>query len=162
MPSAFCLLYALRFVYLTIDFVLVHNNRDYLKSLIPVIRDYLHSELRLALHTNKVYLQETCKGIEFLGAVIKPHRKYIAKRTKGNFYKAIEKHNHIARHHKPTVEERNSFLSTMNSYTGAMKHCCTYRFRRKLINCHISGWWWNHFYLRDGYGVFCHKRSDCK
>jgi len=69
------------------DFILIHNDQDYLKSLIKVIREYLKKELKLVLHPKKVYLQHYSKGVKYLGAVIKPHRIYIANRTTGNFHK---------------------------------------------------------------------------
>ncbi len=58
------------------DFVIVHQNKDYLKSLIPKIRDYLKNELQLELHPKKIYMQHFSKGVKFLGVVIKPHRIY--------------------------------------------------------------------------------------
>jgi RNA-directed DNA polymerase len=62
------------------------------------------------LHPDKIYLQRYSKGVKYLGAVIKPHKNYIANRTKGNFYNAIEKQNQIARDHKPTKEEQQALL----------------------------------------------------
>jgi len=39
------------------DFFIVHEDRAYLKSLIPVIRDFLREELHLTLHPRKIHLQ---------------------------------------------------------------------------------------------------------
>jgi hypothetical protein len=55
-------------------------------------------------------LQHYTKGVKFLGTVIKPNRIYIAKRTKGNFYNAIQKHNKVVEIAKPTKAEISSFL----------------------------------------------------
>ena len=132
------------------DFVLVHNNKEYLKSIIPRISDYLKSELKLTLHPDKIYLQDIKKGVKYLGAVIKPHRKYIANRSKGNFYGSITKHNKVVRDHKPSQEEKDAFLSSMNSYLGIMKHYRTFKHRKKIMCENISGWWWNYFSI-DGY-----------
>ncbi len=85
-------------------FVIVHPNKDYLKSLIPKIRSYLQKELNPELQPNKIYLRHFSKGVQFLGTIIKPHRIYIANRTKGNFYQAIQKQDIMARDHKPTKE----------------------------------------------------------
>ncbi|HOW16324.1 MAG TPA: reverse transcriptase/maturase family protein, partial [bacterium] len=131
------------------DFILVHTDKEYLKSLIPKIRSFLELELNLTLHPNKIYLQHYTKGVKYLGAVIKPYRTYIAKRTKGNFYEAIKRQNLIARDHKPTKKEKEHFLSSMNSYLGLMKHHKTYKLRKNIIKS-LSGWWWNHFYLSEG------------
>ena len=143
------------------DFVIVHQNKDYLKSLIPKIRAYLQNELQLELHPNKIYLQHFTKGVKFLGVIIKPHRIYIANRTKGNFYQAIQKQNKIARHHKPTKEEQVAFLSSMNSYFGILKHYKTYNIRKKIIRKNLSGWWENYFYAQ-GYCKFVVKKRVVK
>ena len=128
------------------DFILIHPDKEYLKTCVSKIRTYLKKELQLILHPNKIYLQHYSKGVKYLGAVIKPFRIYIANRTKGNFYKAIEKQNKIAIDHKPTPEEKATFQSTMNSYLGIMKHYKTHKLRKSLINNELSGWWFNHFY----------------
>lgn len=72
------------------DFILVHPDREYLKWMLDKMRTYLLEELQLELHPNKIYLQHFSKGVSFLGTVIKPHRIYIANRTKNNFYNAIK------------------------------------------------------------------------
>jgi RNA-directed DNA polymerase len=130
------------------DFIIVHPNKEYLKSLIPVISNYLNDELKLKLHPKKIYLQHYTKGVKFLGTVIKPNRIYIANRTKGNFYNAIQKHNQgIEVSRKPSREDQNALLSSMNSYLGIMKHYKTYNLRKRMLNKHLNGYWWNHVYL---------------
>ena len=87
------------------DCVLVHKDLGALKSLIPIIKNYLQEHLQLTLHPNKIYVQHYSKGVQFLGTVIKPQRIYIAKRTKSNFYTGIQKHN-VVKEHKPDKEAR--------------------------------------------------------
>ena len=142
------------------DFVLIHNSREYLKSLIPKIADYLQTELKLTLHPDKIYLQDIRKGVKYLGAVIKPHRKYIANRTKGNFYKTVLNHNKIARDHKPLKEEQNAFLSSVNSYLGLMQHYKTFKERKEMVNKNISAWWWNYFYVKEYMKLMCKVKTD--
>ncbi len=141
------------------DFILIHHSKEHLQSLIPKISDYLSDNLKLTLHPDKVYLQHYGKGVKYLGSVIKPHKIYIANRTKGNFYNALETQNKIARDHKPTKEEQQAFQSSMNSYLGIMKHYKTYRLRRDMIFKNLSGWWWNYFYLSGGIAKFEMKRK---
>jgi len=86
------------------DFVIVHEDKEFLIKLIPKVSDFLQSELKVSIHPKKIYLQHYSKGVKFLGTVILPNRIYIANRTKGNFYNAIEKQNQTARDHKPTKE----------------------------------------------------------
>jgi len=143
------------------DFVIIHPDKEYLKSLVIQLSNFLLSTLKLNLHPKKIYLQHYTKGVKFLGAVIKPHRIYIANRTKGNFYKAIEKQNKIARNRKPTKEEQKKFLSSMNSYLGIMKHYKTYKLKKKMINKNLSAWWWNYVYIVK-HDKFVMKQKDVK
>lgn len=141
------------------DFVIVHQDKDYLKSLLPVITNFLQSQLQLTLHPKKIYLQHYSKGVQFLGTVIKPNRIYIANRTKGNFYAAIKKQNAVVQKAKPSKEAQHQFLSSMNSYLGIMKHYKTYRLRKKMLFKNLSGWWWTQAYLSGGVAKFVLKRK---
>jgi len=138
------------------DFVIVHD-KEYLRKLIPILSNFLLSTLHLVIHPKKIYLQHYSKGVKFLGTVILPNRIYIANRTKGNFYNAIEKQNQIARNHKPTKEEQFAFQSSMNSYLGIMKHYRTYKLRKGMLFKNLSGWWWNYAYLSGGIAKFVLK-----
>jgi len=137
----------------------VHESKEYLKNLIPKLSGYLQSNLQATIHPKKIYLQHYSKGVKFLGTVILPNRIYIANRTKGNFYNAIEKQNEIARDHKPTKEEQQTFQSSMNSYLGIMKHYNSYKLRKQMIFKNLSAWWWNYVYLSGGIAKFVLKRK---
>lgn len=139
------------------DFVIVHDDKQYLKWLIGIIRTFLKVELSLDIHPKKIYLQHYTKGVPFLGTFIKPDRIYIGKRTKGNFYRAILDQNEVTEKAEPTIEEQVKFQSVMNSYLGIMKHFDTYRLRKKLLWKHLSPYWWNVVYLSGGYAQFVRK-----
>ena len=141
------------------DFVLVHNDKEYLKNCIPRIRMYLNDTLHLELHPEKIHLQHFSKGVQYLGAVIKSNRIYIANRTKGNFHEAIEKQNKIVKDHKPIIEEQAAFLSSMNSYLGIMKHYKSYKLRKEMLFKNLAAWWWNYVYLSGGISKFVLKRK---
>jgi RNA-directed DNA polymerase len=144
------------------DFILIHHSKEYLHSILPKLADFLLSTLKLTLHPDKIYLQHYTKGVKYLGAVIKPHRVYIANRTKGNFYNAIEKQNKIVRDHKPTKKEQEAFQSSINSYLGILKHYKTYKLRKGMLFKNLSGWWWNYFYLTGDIAKFKQKNKFCK
>jgi len=144
------------------DFVIVHEDKEFLKKLISKLSEYLQTELQVTIHPKKIYLQHYSKGAKFLGTVILPNRIYIADRTKGNFYNAIEKQNQIARNHKPTKEEQQAFQSSMNSYLGIMKHYKSYNMRKRMIFKRLSGYWFNHVYLSGGIAKFVLKVRPVK
>jgi hypothetical protein len=139
------------------DFVIVHRDKEYLKNIIPLLAHFLTSNLHVTIHPKKIYLQHYSKGVKFLGAVILPHRIYIANRTIGNFYNAIAKQNLVARDHKPTKEEQQAFQSSINSYLGIMQHYKTYKLRKNMLFKNLSGWWWNLAYLSGGTKKFLLK-----
>ncbi len=144
------------------DFIIVHEDKDYLKALIPVIKARLQDHLQLTLHPNKIYLQHYSKGVQFLGAIIKPHRIYIAKRTQGNFYEAIAKQNTQVLAQKPGKDQQAAFLSRMNSYLGILKHYKTHKLRKRLLFKNLSARWWHCVYLRGGIAKFVLKTKTVK
>ncbi len=113
------------------DFVLVHRNKNYLKSLIHRTAKFLKTELHLKLHPKKIYLQHCSKGVSYIGGYIKPNRIYVSKRTKGNFYEAIYKL--IENTTNPSKAEKLLFLSSMNSYLGILRHFKSNKLRSNFV-----------------------------
>ena len=70
-------------------------DKEFLKSSVLKIKDYLQKELGLTLHPKKIYLQYFKKGVYFLGVFIKPYRIYIGRKTKQNFYSKIRIWNEV-------------------------------------------------------------------
>ncbi len=133
------------------DFVIVHENKEYLKELINKTSNFLQTELKLTLHPKKIHLQHYKKGVLFLGNVIMPNRIYTRNRTIGNFYNTIAKWNILIRKNKKlTRAELEKFQSSINSYLGIMKHYKTYKIRKKMLK-NLSGWIYNQVYISGGY-----------
>jgi len=135
------------------DVVILHQNIEYLKSIIPLAKQYLRNELSLKLHPKKIYLQHFSKGVPFLGTVIKPYRIYIRNRIKGNFYQKIQYWNDFLgeRQARFGKKETSIFLSGMNSYLGMMKHYNTYKLRKKMLIQNLSTHLWDYFYISKDY-----------
>lgn len=133
------------------DFVLVHPNKEFLKSLLPKLSNFLSSNLQLTLHPNKIYLQHYSKGVKFLGTIIKPNRIYIANRTKGNFHHALKKYNEMIIACPIADEQLNSFVSCVNSYLGILKHYKTYRLRKRMLRKNMGGRWYEHVSIADNH-----------
>ena len=144
------------------DFLVVHQDKAYLKALIPQISDFLSRELKLTLHPRKIYLQHYSRGVTFLGMKIKPGCILPGKRIKGNFYNAIMHHNQLAQERKPTKEEQLAFLCSMNSYLGIMKNYNTHQFRKRMLIRHVSIWWWNLMYCSGGCAKLVSKQRAYK
>ena len=73
-----------------------------------------------------------------------------------------KKQNKIIQDHKPTKEDKASFLSSMNSYLGIMKHYKGYKLRKKMIFKRLSGYWFNQVYLSGGISKFVLKVRTVK
>lgn len=103
------------------DFILIHNDKEYLKQLLPQIKSFLKNILGLTLHPNKVYLQQVQKGVAFTGVYIKPHRIYVNHRIVNNCKKTFN-----------SYSNRDHFIQQVNSYFGIMKYYNTKKIRWKL------------------------------
>ena len=143
------------------DFVLLHADKQYLQTLITLIREYL-STLDLRLHPRKIYLQPYEHGVAFLGTIIKPHRIYIRKKTKNNFYKYIQRVNALLQKENINKKTLQKIVAGMNSYLGLMSHYQTYRLRKKMLTRCLNTNFWRFFKLgkrRDMYAmVFLRKK----
>ena len=149
------------------DFVIVHSDKEYLKSIIPVMREYLRVHLSIEIHPKKIYLQHFSKGVDFLGTAIKPYRIYIRNRTKGSFYKKIQYWNNFLMEKrrsqsKFTKEDTNQFLSSINSYLGIMANYNTYKIRKKILRQNLSAYFWNNFYISNHYSKLVPKIRKVK
>ncbi len=125
------------------DMVIIHRDKEFLKSIISVINAYLRMHLFLRIHPRKVYLQHVSRGVCFLGAVIKPHRLYVGSKTKVGCFRCVRKWNdHLARH-AGTVSKEDvaQCIASMNAYLGAMKPYRTYRLRKKMLTELMAGGW---------------------
>lgn len=128
------------------DFFVVHRDKNYLKSLIPKIRNFLEKEVALDLHGKKIYLQHYTKGVDFLGAWIKPHRIYIRNRIKGNFYRSLLRWNKLfeAQNFQFDNQQWSKFISSANSYLGMLQSCRTYKLRKKILQSCLTEEIWRY------------------
>jgi len=140
------------------DLVIVHQDKEYLKSIVPILKKYLRGELLLEIHPQKAYLQHFSKGAPFLGTIIKPYRIYVRNQTKGNFYKKISYWNDfLEKERRLTKEALNKFLASVNSYLGIMVNYSTYKLRRKMLMESLSPRFGEYVYIADDYAKLVSK-----
>lgn len=106
------------------DGIIVSHDKEWLLSLVPQIQSFLKSELGLDLHMGKLQITEVHKGVEFLGAFIKPYRTYVSRRT----LERVEKKLLLLDFSKPA-----KILRSVNSYLGIFQHTASYNIRRRLF-----------------------------
>lgn len=135
------------------DFVLMHQDKNYLKYCQKEIDIFLKNELKLTLHPNKIYLQHYSKWVLFLGSFIKPYRTYLKNKTKWNIFQKIEILNKQIRENKGkrTNILKQNFRQTINSYIWLIKWNSSYKLRKKILLKQVSAYFWNYFYISSWY-----------
>ncbi len=102
------------------DFFLIDGDVEKLLFAKERIREFLKQKLHLTLHPKKVYLQPIEHGVNFVGAYVLPHRKYLSKRIQGNY-----------RNTMLTDLDSENLGEKIVSYLGQMEHFDCYRFLEK-------------------------------
>ena len=109
------------------DFYFVSCDRQWLTSIIPVVTDFLHSQLGLEINQGKTIITSVNNGVEFLGAYVKPWRTYISNKTLQRMIKGM---NTLT----DTTAERQR--SSLNSYCGVLRHHASMKQRYDVIVSH--------------------------
>lgn len=113
------------------DFVLLHQDRNYLQGLIEPIGSFLEQELKLQLHPQKVFIRKLKQGIDFLGYVCFPYCRTIRTKTKKRMFKKLNQRKNEMQLNEITPE---SFNQTLQSYLGLLKHANSRHLVKKLEN----------------------------
>jgi len=92
------------------------------KVKIPIIQEFLHNELKLTLHPNKVFIKTLSSGVDFLGWVNSMDHRVLRNNTKKRMLKRI----------------LNLKIETLNSYLGLLKHGNTEKIKEKALNNFIN------------------------
>jgi len=93
------------------DFVLLSENREWLKRQVPTIRDFLQSRLKLELHPKKLFLKTLASGVDFLGWVHFSEHWVLRNVTKKKMFRKIKN----AKNKTETVDSYLGFLSHGNA-----------------------------------------------
>ena len=99
------------------DFVILSDNKNYLKDLLPKISDFLEKELKLQLHPNKVFIKTIASGVDFLGWVHFSYHRVLRTSTKKRMFKNLN-------------DDTNQ--KTFQSYLGLLKHGNTWKIREGI------------------------------
>lgn len=130
------------------DFYVVHPSKAYLKSLIPEIRTFLKERLGLTLHPKKIYLQPYTHGVAFLGAFVKPYRKYAIPRSVNNFRSKAKKIISFSTRDELTIGQLEAIQASLNSYLGYLGHYKSYKIIHKSLTGSAV---FKHLYFASGY-----------
>ena len=113
------------------DSTMIDACREWLLAQVPKVREFLADELELQLHMGKLHIQEIHKGVEFLGAFIKPYRDYVSNKTLARIEKNIR---------MLDLRDEKHAEASINSYLGVLSHSSSFKIRRHLFE-EIDGDW---------------------
>lgn len=106
------------------DAYVVGNSPAELRRFIPQAQALLSSRLGLSLNPNKLAVFSAYRGVEFLGAYLKPFRRYVG----NHCLKRMERKMAAL----PFVSSRKRFAS-VNSFLGLTSHYRAYRIRARWL-----------------------------
>ena len=100
-------------------FVILHQDKNYLKLLLQYTVVFLKDKLKLDLHPDKVFIKTFTSGVDFLGWVHFLHHRQIRTSTKRRIIKNLKGY--------PKPE-------TVASYRGLLKHGNAYKLSKRMLN----------------------------
>lgn len=115
----------------TDDFVLVHQNPEYLLEIKKKIEQFLILNLKIELHPDKVVLRKYHAGVDFLGYVLLPNAIILRTKTKRRMFKKIKKR--ISQYKQDKISEEQ-LMQTINSYLAVLSHANSFKLRRELMH----------------------------
>jgi RNA-directed DNA polymerase len=113
------------------DFVILSDDKSYLRNLITKIEKFLKEEIKLSLHPNKVSMRDYYLGVDFLGYVIFPNFILPRTKTKRRMIRKISKRIQLYRQQKISGELLNQ---TIQSYLGYLSHANSYKLSQEIKN----------------------------
>ena len=106
------------------DSYVISTDKQWLQSLIPHIRSFLWEQLGLELHMGKLIIVDVRKGMEFLGAFVKPYVTYISNASLNRIVYNINNYK---------SKDKSKIFHRTNSYLGVMSHYATFNIRCRLF-----------------------------
>ena len=101
------------------DFYVVSTNREWLRSLVKPVRDFLREELHLSLHEGKVVIHPIQYGVPFLGMYIKPWRMTV---TRESISRMQEKSDLLFKDFHTNIITFSRLATALASFRGILTH----------------------------------------
>ena len=98
----------------TDDAVILDQDQERLRELIPWVQAWLWRERRLDLHPRKVEVRNFRQGIDFLGYVTRPQHRVLRTRTKRRIIGRVNSTN-------------------ISSYMGILEHCEGFDLKQSIV-----------------------------
>ena len=97
------------------------------------MQGFLQANLGVHFHPQKTQINKVEHGVNFVGYIIKPYRKYLRRSTINNMYKRYD-----------PSKDFESLRATINSYFGMLRHANAYGERRRAaVKFGLDGCWFD-------------------
>ncbi len=112
------------------DFVVFSRNKNFLENQVPLIRNFLRENLKLAIHPQKIFIKTLVSGIDFLGYISFPQHRILRIKTKKRMFAKLK-----VKKEQMMIGELTpvSFNQALQSYLGILQHCNGYKLRGAVI-----------------------------
>lgn len=113
----------------TDDFVVVHQNQNYLLNIKDRIADFLKTKLKLTFHPDKIQIRKYRQGVDFLGYVALPKARVLRAKTRRRIFKKLKEKVH---QFKLGQISEKTLTQSFNSFLGVLSHANSYRLTQEL------------------------------
>lgn len=104
------------------DIVMLDQNPKLLNHNYEAMCNFVEENLLIKFHPNKKQMNLIDKGVDFVGYIIKPHSKYLRRRTISNLHNKANENN-----------TNNQLVPLINSYFGMMRHADCFNERKRFV-----------------------------
>lgn len=120
----------------TDDFIMVANDKKYLRKILKPIKEFLEQKLFLKIHPHKIVSRKFYQGVDFLGYVVLPHYRLIRNKTEQRIFRKLK--NRIKEYKNGKINQQ-TLEQSLQSYLGVLSHANTYKLSQNLKN---QFWFW--------------------
>ena len=115
------------------DIVVIGNSGTDLNTKYEQLENFAKIKLKIHFHPNKKEINLIENGINFVGYIIKPYRKYVRRSTINNLYKKLKQDAVFTK-----------LRETVNSYFGMLTQVNAFKERKKAVkSLSVKGCWFN-------------------
>lgn len=101
------------------DIFIVGDSAEQMVALASTLTAFAKDSLALTFHPQKTHIQPAHMGVNFVGFILRPHARYLRRRT-------------IAGAHQKIYKHKRNLAQSLNSYLGLMRHANCWRQRMTL------------------------------
>jgi len=112
------------------DFIILHQDKDYLRNILKEVETYLNNKLRLTINTNTTIFPVS-QGIDFLGYRSWKTHRLLRKSNVVKFRRALREFQNLFLTKTISFDKINA---SIQSWLGHAKHADTYNLRKRIFN----------------------------